>query len=108
MTGGGADAKVASMEGIHLNDIFEPIWAGKKEILETQRDPKHSSYSEPLHSTASLSNNIPKSYAFSAGYKKGNNPSVEVISSSSNAISTPTITTSPKPASAASSPGPRQ
>lgn len=41
--GKGADAKIHSLKGITLDDLFTPLMAGEAEVLAKQRDPKESS-----------------------------------------------------------------
>ena len=59
--GQGADAKIASLKGITLNDIFEPLKAGNKEILAKHRDEKSSSSHDtkiPVSTTAAVSSKV--------------------------------------------------
>ena len=51
--GKGADAKISSLKGITLDDLFAPLIAGDPEILAKQRDPKTpsgSAVAEPMSS----------------------------------------------------------
>ena len=38
--GQGADAKLESLKGVSLQDIFDPVWVGSHEILANHRDSK--------------------------------------------------------------------